>query len=41
MGLPGRKNVKLTGHGQDIFSHAGSKALDMPFLRTVEAKLSV
>jgi hypothetical protein len=41
MGLPGRKDVKLTGHGQNILSHTGAKALDMPFLWTVEAKLSI
>jgi hypothetical protein len=41
MGLPGGKDVKLTGHGQDRLSHTGAKALDMPFLWTVETKLSI
>jgi hypothetical protein len=41
MGLPGRKDVKLTGHGQNIFRHTGAKALDVPFLWTVETKLSI
>jgi hypothetical protein len=41
MGLPSGEHVKLTGHGQDIFGHAGTKALDMPFLRTVKTKLAI
>jgi hypothetical protein len=41
MGLPGRKDEKLTGHGQNIFSHTGAEALDMPFLWAVEAKLTI
>ena len=39
--MPGGKDIELARHGQHIVSHAGTKRLQMPILRTVEAELTV
>ena len=41
MRLPGGENVELPWHGQHVVSHARTKRLQMPILRTVEAELTV
>ena len=41
VGLPGGKDIEVPWHRQDLMSHAGTKRLQMPILRTVETELTV
>ena len=41
MGLPCREHIEIPRYRQHIFRHSGAEALDVPFLRTVEAQLPI
>jgi len=41
MGLPSRKYIIIAWLWQNVLSHTCPETLDMPFLRPMEAKLTV
>ena len=41
MGLPSRKDIKLTWYWKDVMDHPYSERLQMPLFRTMKTQLSV